>query len=487
MDSKNLKQDRTADAEQEQSDAAAQSKSNWLSGLLCVNFRDLFPFKAYFFAVFGAFGCLLPYLPLYFKQLGMSATRTGILIGIRPLSVAIGAPLWGIIADKYKKRKVILIAAVCVWTLKHLLIMPVQPKNEICWKVYDNKTNPSPVSQEFGTNALEDAAKKRLVGIDKPLSDSGTRVRKRMGDGRVTKDMSNTPLAQVSQIKSEKADFPWKRSAFQPSHQPTSENNQTVSYELSWVDSKEMTRIFIIILFIVVIGEILGSAVFPLIDACVVDYLGDERAQYGRIRLWGSAGIAVATFAIGVVINNTRGRYVCGQERHDYFIAFYFFAGFMTLGFISCFFLKIVYREPSKECRSNGLKFLFNSVQKSSFWFITLCLGLFDGYQMDFTSWFLDDLGASPFLIGLATALHFCVNVLSLFLSVYVLKAVGHMNAITLGLLFYAVLFVAFSFTTNPWLAVVLYALIGAAFSISWTACVSNAGLISSSLGRCSR
>lgn len=78
---------------------------------------QLFHYKALFFASYGAFGCLMTFLPLYFKQLGLSAAQTGLLVGIRPLCQAIGAPFWGILADKYKRRKTILVLGASAWLI----------------------------------------------------------------------------------------------------------------------------------------------------------------------------------------------------------------------------------------------------------------------------------------------------------------------------------------------------------------------------------
>ena len=65
-------------------------------------------YKAYYFLFYGAIGSSVPFLALYFKQLGLSAAQAGLLNGIRLFSEFIGAPVWGMIGDKYKIRKIIL-------------------------------------------------------------------------------------------------------------------------------------------------------------------------------------------------------------------------------------------------------------------------------------------------------------------------------------------------------------------------------------------
>lgn len=44
------------------------------------------------------------------------------------------------------------------------------------------------------------------------------------------------------------------------------------------------------------------APLFPLLDAQVISFLGDERQQYARMRLFGSLGFLVASFAIGPMV-----------------------------------------------------------------------------------------------------------------------------------------------------------------------------------------
>lgn len=54
------------------------------------------------------------------------------------------------------------------------------------------------------------------------------------------------------------------------------------------VDNGELLNIFYILLVLVIIGELFGSILHPILDECTVDFLGNERKSYGRLRFWGS-------------------------------------------------------------------------------------------------------------------------------------------------------------------------------------------------------
>ena len=63
--------------------------------------RELLIAKAFYFLFFSAFGSLLPLMAIYFKNMGMTATQAGILIGIRPFVGYLSAPFWADLADRY--------------------------------------------------------------------------------------------------------------------------------------------------------------------------------------------------------------------------------------------------------------------------------------------------------------------------------------------------------------------------------------------------
>jgi DHA1 family multidrug resistance protein-like MFS transporter len=67
------------------------------------------------FAVYTGFAFVLPFLPLYLRELGVrsdadAALWAGVIIGIAPLLAGLVAPLWGRVADRRGARTVALVA-----------------------------------------------------------------------------------------------------------------------------------------------------------------------------------------------------------------------------------------------------------------------------------------------------------------------------------------------------------------------------------------
>ncbi|XP_071126392.1 major facilitator superfamily domain-containing protein 6-like isoform X2 [Mytilus edulis] len=71
--------------------------------------------KGFYFFTFAAVGALLPFMALYMKQIGMTKSQTGIIYGLMPFVGFLVRPLFGAVADKFQKHKLILVLC-CVLT-----------------------------------------------------------------------------------------------------------------------------------------------------------------------------------------------------------------------------------------------------------------------------------------------------------------------------------------------------------------------------------
>jgi DHA1 family multidrug resistance protein-like MFS transporter len=73
--------------------------------------RNLLVTVAMVFAVFTGFAFVLPFLPLFVRELGIreperAALWAGVLIGIAPLIAGLLAPVWGRLADRYGQKRI---------------------------------------------------------------------------------------------------------------------------------------------------------------------------------------------------------------------------------------------------------------------------------------------------------------------------------------------------------------------------------------------
>jgi len=75
--------------------------------------RNQYVMTATVFVVFAGFAFVLPFLPLYVKELGVADEETaalwaGVLIGVAPLLAGLLAPVWGRLADRHGQKTMVL-------------------------------------------------------------------------------------------------------------------------------------------------------------------------------------------------------------------------------------------------------------------------------------------------------------------------------------------------------------------------------------------
>lgn len=84
--------------------------------------RSSFTVKAFNFLFFALLSMFIPFLPLYFSEQGLNETQIGSIIGIGGVITLVAQPLWGMISDRTRTiRKVLLILVLCSTVTGYLL------------------------------------------------------------------------------------------------------------------------------------------------------------------------------------------------------------------------------------------------------------------------------------------------------------------------------------------------------------------------------
>ncbi|KAK3748930.1 hypothetical protein QZH41_000442 [Actinostola sp. cb2023] len=261
-------------------------------------------------------------------------------------------------------------------------------------------------------------------------------------------------------------------------------------------NKREMSRIFTVLLVLVVVGEFLEAPSATLADASLLEVLGENRQFYGKQRLFGSIGFGVCSFIVGVMLERSR-HVVCGDEYIDYMICFCVFGimMFMTLLITSSF--EFHYSDtPSSSGR------VFSSLCNMHYGscLVAACImGIDFSMSHNFLTWFLEDLGAKavgcrPFDrpqsqlpmdvtfvvcscpqishedIGyVARGVGCCYGFLFHFVNWYIDDKGG--STLIMGAAAAArelACFYWYSIITSPWMAVPLEALDGAVYGLVW-------------------
>jgi len=214
---------------------------------------------------------------------------------------------------------------------------------------------------------------------------------------------------------------------------------------------------------------LLGLSVFalgrspqgPLLDGLSMVLLGDRRAEYGRIRLWGSFGFLVCTLAAGFL--------------HDRFqLSPLVFGTFVMVAFaFGAFFLEDDRAPAPSSDLLPALKTVLQRPGTTGF-FIAAALHLAaqGGYDL-FLAVHVRSMGWSTSVASMALAMGVAVEIVVLWAMPVILPKLGEARVIIIGMAVAAFRWWALARITDPVLLIALQALHGLTYGAYWAASVS--------------
>ena len=515
----------------------------------CFYEADYLVFKGFCFFIYGAYGGLIPYLPLYFKQLFLGASYAGILVGIRPLIQCIGAPFWSVIADRYHAGKIIFLGSVIAWIAKAFVILAVRPHDQHCIEMYRNKTanvsyvyaydlwteakqevkwvvlpldypiiidnnqivvvkeneiehasgeslpkeileNSGPPDQKGRTKkgrrmySIKQQANSTKTVLDERKLSKMSRISKKL-TRRVTINARDEDVQDESEVEIDlhrnKPNGAIKSKITHVMEVHKGELNTFVKFITS-IDTKEVDFMFVLFMMIIIVGEFLESPTYTLSDASLLKRLGDDREYYGRIRMWGSLGWAVASAMVGLLINYSTFK-LCQVVENNYIIAFYVFVGFVAAAFTNSLWFPFSYDEEKKFEDIGKVAPMLLSLRHTPFLLATLYTGFCYGILVHFVNWYIDDIGGSSGIMGAAGAAREISALIMFAMSATALQALGNINSMVFCLMAYIICFICYSILEDPWVAVALEILDGGTYGLVWSTCVNYMSAVGSSLG----
>ncbi|XP_065053106.1 major facilitator superfamily domain-containing protein 6-like [Rhopilema esculentum] len=383
--------------------------------------RKLLVSKGFYFFFWSAYGSFFPLLGVYFKQIGMNPSQSGLLVGCRPLIEFISAPSMGSLADRLNVRKVMLLFNIVCWMSFVFPFAFIKPSDNTCH---------------------------RYMLLAKNLTEI------------VTKETS-----EVQQLlKSNNPDVP----------KIIPHRKGTVVFS-----EESIHNVFWLLLFLSLVGEFFACPATTLADTATLNYLGENKEKYGRQRMFGSLGWGSAMLVVGLVIDSMPSYVVCGVTiSKDYTYCFYFFLGYMiiALAVSTRFTFKNEHEDDIIRGTPKDVIKLFLDWRYMVVIFVAFYAGLGMGLARVFLFWHLEDLGAPPTLFGLSSALDHVAETVTYFFTETIIHYIGHVEVICFGLLANFFRFIAISMLVNPWLILPLDILQGFAHAGVWAALTSYMG-----------
>ncbi|XP_023568061.1 major facilitator superfamily domain-containing protein 6 [Octodon degus] len=504
----------------------------------CVKINnDLLISKVFYFFFYSAYGSLYPLLPVYYKQLGMSPSQSGLLVGIRYFIEFCSAPFWGVVADRFKKGKIVLLFSLLCWVLFNLGIGFVKPATLRCVPKIAPTTHPTNASHLSTTLSLNSSVL--------PFPNTSPRMREK----RNLPSSDWPPALQAGPVTSEMDIFTMPSSArtTEPSLQPQTGgmtdhvvelilNTSTVTpvptgnvtretttalatttrslpsaHVILVYDQQEVEAIFLVILVVVIIGEFFSASSVTIVDTVTLQYLGKHRDRYGLQRMWGSLGWGLAMLSVGIGIDYTHievlidGKGCKPPEYRNYQIVFIVFGVLMTMALIVATQFRFRYNHfkndskgkeveipqvernastesseetPSATSHSQTFNFwdlikLLCSVQYGSVLFVAWFMGFGYGFVFTFLYWHLEDLNGTTTLFGVCSVLSHVSELTAYFFSHKLIELIGHIRVLYIGLACNTARYIYISYLENAWTVLPMEVLQGVTHAAIWAACIS--------------
>ncbi|KAG7330791.1 hypothetical protein KOW79_004760 [Hemibagrus wyckioides] len=437
--------------------------------------------KIFYFFFYAAYGSLHPLLAVYYKQLGMTPSQSGLLVGIRYFIEFCSAPFWGIVADRFNKGKAVLLFSVFCWVVFNLGIGFVRPAAMTC---VENSNVTAPPSSSGNHSRF----RRDLVGNlwSMPLT---------------FQTLTGEHSQLIRYVRSDNASTSLSTTATPKPH--------TIIYDKSQVDT-----IFLVILVVIIIGEFFSAPAVTIVDTVTLQYLGRQRDRYGLQRMWGSLGWGIAMLSVGIWIDHThltliiQGVGCTLPDYKNYQIAFIVFGVLMTVALIVATQFRFDSRfgaemsEPDVKQQveiphvvqntssmeevpvcprpNNPPRFPFKDmfrllcgIRYGSVLFVAWFMGFGYGFVFTFLYWHLEDLKGTTTLFGVCSVLSHASELAAYFISHKLIELVGHIRVLYIGLACNTARYLYISYLQNAWVVLPMEILQGLTHASVWAACIS--------------
>lgn len=511
---------------------APDEELDWLEKHCVKINNDLLISKVFYFFFYSAYGSLYPLLPVYYKQLGMTPSQSGLLVGIRYFIEFCSAPFWGVVADRFKKGKIVLLFSLLCWVLFNLGIGFVRPATLRCVPKGLPPAHPTNASSLLTTILQNTSMASPLTTV----SATSLRVRGRrdlVTSSSVTLETTGTPNPEVTSLvptQSNGEDFTLENSTHlilqSTASSPASLGNTTLSTTPASIstkpmpsdqvvlvyDQQEVEAIFLLILLVVIIGEFFSASSVTIVDTITLQYLGKHRDRYGLQRMWGSLGWGLAMLSVGIGIDYTHtevaieGQGCKAPEYKNYRIVFIVFGVLMTMALIVATQFRFHYTHfkqdenkrkeveisqvdrnasnessdntPTSMSQSQSFSFwdlikLLCSIQYGSVLFVAWFMGFGYGFVFTFLYWHLEDLNGTTTLFGVCSVLSHVSELTAYFFSHKLIELVGHIRVLYIGLACNTARYIYISYLENAWTVLPMEVLQGVTHAAIWAACIS--------------
>jgi len=203
------------------------------------------------------------------------------------------------------------------------------------------------------------------------------------------------------------------------------------------------------------------APIIPLGDTAVLERLGSDKANYGRVRVWGAVGWGISAPLVGMLT--------------EYFaLTWAFYAYILLMLFCLASSLKLSFAKPSIEKNNSSLR---GFLTPAWLFFLSVIFLTGAGFAVsnNFVYLYLAELDASGFIVGLALSVATISELPITFYGSKLLKRFSTRQLLLAALAFLGIRLCLYGFSSTALLVLTIQLLHGFSFSVLWIAGVAYA------------
>ncbi|XP_058461144.1 major facilitator superfamily domain-containing protein 6-A [Malaya genurostris] len=491
--------------------------------------RKLLPMKAHYFLFNAGTAPVVPFMPTLVRQLGFSTVIVGTIYTVLPIVGLLVKPLFGVIADRFQRQKLLFLIFQILTAIPFFLIMfiPAIPQESTvsfhCHEGASDLRYCPPTGSQLD-NCLTD----RIVG-DQSANDTLRcqlecrtqpwmwetvckywKVTEYCDEGNIPSDelLRLTGLIPKNHINLLDGClfFLLKGAELNDSHVPlycpanttdfrtscqvkcdSTEINEAITHsKIADSEAKGLYQFWLLFLFLILSWA--GMAVVVSVgDAICFDVLGDRPHLYGNQRLWGSIGWGTFSLLAGFLVD----QFSHGKSTKDYTVVFYMTV--IIIGFDILVSSKL--KHSQTRLSTNIVKDIgkiFASYRVVIFFCWCILVGFGTAMIWNFLFWHLEDLASLQqgcdhtawikTLEGIVMSIQcFGGELPFFFLSGWILKKIGHIHTMSVVLLGFGIRFLLYSSLVDPWWVIPIEFMNGITFGLFYATMASYASIVAPS------
>jgi len=446
---------------------------------------------------------LLPFLPMYYRFIGLTAFQSGILGCTRHLVSFWASPLLRILAEKTNRRKFLFLASLLAAVISNISLgltnTVVSTENfraYNCEKMAFNhsilRVNGSNLSQ---LNASTPSGEIATTGasIVKLLSNGSsqgnfTQLPDNHSTINITSGLSDTGMRNFDQTSNSSNGTLYLINSTPLTHSVNNSLSTIESLNDNFTDFEvqskwyrlygfQMDLTFKILLTLVFLSELFSSSARGISRSIFCDILRQNKGSRSGSHVWTTTG---AVLGGGVLIIAIGYHHCDFGLKNSFYLHFYIFAIFGAVCFIFGGVLKEHEQKSLLVLRfGKTLAYLCCDVNMICFLAVLVVLGMAESLMYNFMMWYLQDIGASIIIMGVIVTTTAFSEIPMLCISKHLIRCFGHHWVIFVSLFCYGGRFLYFSYFKNPWLIIPIELLRGLSYTIVQSACGSYAASVS--------